>query len=590
MRRDNAQLLPLTEDAAQSLASFPYYEATDVQFDNRAIRTLEIKAVLASGTNLTGFGWPDKIKTITDSLAENLIHIQRAHPRFRTIRAASITSNVPIALHEGAKRAYCDRGLLSCAAGWTWLAVATLILAAYLSVMSVRARTALVQFAPRVTSFLVGPFGTTRAYRYILIPATQIFFLVLGVVAIRELEAGYAQASNVPNPFSHMSVWDNLGWGFTVATTGHNGDLFPTGQFAIFIAASLQVIGRGGVLLLIGAYASDRLARILKMGRDLKTLRDHTIICHWNDEAAGVIRDLTNPELKGRRQVVVVLADRESDPTERLSDVSNEHVSFIRGQPSNTADLMKAGLAKAYQVMILADAKFPDPDARTVLAVLAIESLSQRFQETKERTTNIRTMAQLVDPANRPALVTANVDEIICGARFEERLLVQSTLNPGLSRFLDEILEVGDYNEIYEVPVREEPSARTGKGVQIVGRTFDEVLVDCRKSGVLLLAIDPGGAPNVVAASQDGESAPRRRRTSASMRPVSIDGLELPTSQTAGRGSRKLRPMLTNPYRPKEVSRRIKVGDSLLFLAESEKPLEQIFGSSKDWLTAFKEG
>ena len=47
--------------------------------------------------------------------------------------------------------------------------------------------------------------------------------------------------------------------------------------------------------------------------------------------------------------------------------------------------------------------------------------------------------------------------------------------------------------------------------------------------------------------------------------------------------------MVTNPYGPKEVARKIKVGDSLLFLAESEKPLEQIFGSSKDWLTAFKE-
>jgi hypothetical protein len=51
--------------------------------------------------------------------------------------------------------------------------------------------------------------------------------------------------------------------------------------------------------------------------------------------------------------------------------------------------------------------------------------------------------------------------------------------------------------------------------------------------------------------------------------------------------ARTLRNLIANPFSRDELAYRIAVGDSLLFLAESEKPLEDIFGDSTGWHRAF---
>lgn len=605
VRSQGGKLLPLTEEAATKLASDtanPYYDTTYVQVEGRfpcpgplesglcGIRTVEIRSLLVSGPGLRdkiGFGEEGEVQGITIALLDSLMHIQRAHERFRAIRTGTVTSNVPIAWHPGAASAYCSRKLLSCEMGWWWLNAAVIPFLFFASLLFGRMRGVFKRWVPaRLAAFLVGPFGTTKVYTYLLIIGVQIVLLVVVVVVIRVADGSYAQSHNVPNPFDRMSVWSHLWWGFTYAATGHDNDIFPNHSVAVFFTAGLQVVGRVGLLVLIGKIFSDQLARFLRMGRDLKTLRDHTIICGWNEEATGLVRTLTSPELKGRQQVVVILADRATDPmeAERVSS-HGEQVFFLRGQPSRSDDLLSAGVATAYQVIVLADDASPDPDARTVLTVLSIETASQKLQEEKKRTTNIRTVAQLVDPANREALIRVHVDEIVCRAEFEQQLLVQSTLNPGLSRFLGEVLSVDENNEIYEVPVR------GNETIRIVECTFDEALVTCRNEGVLLLAIDQGGAPGAVPPSDRLTEKPRTPnwRGSDSLRTLSDEIDLLPASQATKNVRRKLRPMLTNPFREEERQYKIKVGDALLFLAESEKPLERIFGSSTVWTDAFKE-
>ena len=96
---------------------------------------------------------------------------------------------------------------------------------------------------------------------------------------------------------------------------------------------------------------------------------------------------------------------------------------------------------------------------------------------------------------------------MLCRAEFEQQLLAQSTLNPGLSRFLGEVLSVDENNEIYEVPVR------GNETIRIVECTFDEVLVTCRNEGVLLLAIDQGGAPGADCSYGGGRTQPSGNRS-----------------------------------------------------------------------------
>jgi hypothetical protein len=46
--------------------------------------------------------------------------------------------------------------------------------------------------------------------------------------------------------------------------------------------------------------------------------------------------------------------------------------------------------------------------------------------------------------------------------------------------------------------------------------------------------------------------------------------------------------LLTNPHDPADREYRIRVGDSLLFLAHSQGPLAEMFGSPTKWRQAFQ--
>src|SRR5690606_11379107 len=126
-----------------------------------------------------------------------------------------------------------------------------------------------------------------------------------------------------------------------------------------------------------------------------------------------------------------------------------------------------------------------DPDAKTILKILTIESYSRELEATgraREGRENIYTIAELIDPRSYETFAAdARVDEIVPVGDIRTQILAQSALNHGVSSYLSSILTFNDDNDVYSHIVSGES--------RLVGQTFDDLLPLLRQQHVLLLAV-----------------------------------------------------------------------------------------------------
>lgn len=549
-------VLTLGDELVRFLAdNHPYYRATTLELGGRSVRTVQIRAVLLATTRLP----TDLGERITRSLNQRLPTLRASHPRALEILPGTITESVPVPWQAGASRYYCEIGVLGCSDYLPYvLVLAGVFAVAFLALWFSRTlREVLLRVSPRVAEKLVGPHGVTDRYRYLVIPVLIVILLFSGAFVVRTAEDRWARANGTHSDFEDIGLNENLVWMVVFNATGLDDGRFPQSPVGRLTSALMGWIGIGGVILLAGMVMSDRITKRMKMTQsvDPARLEGHVIVCGWNQRAPQLIRSLTTVDVSGRRQTVVVVAELADDPVETFY-LRRELVHFLRGSPTELATLRAAGLDQADTVIVLADDESDDPDARTVLVVLQAEKHAHGLKARGARDRELHSIAEILNPDKKSVLESVHADLIVCPQEFNEKLLVQAVLNPGTSQFLRQVLTVDEENQIVEVPVRgrEEPA--------LVGKTFDEALVVCRKHSLLLVAINRGGAPGA-GGDQDSptfdvslESAPRT--------------------------------LITNPYRAEERDYRIQVGDSLLFLAESARPLEQIFGESQKWRRAFK--
>ena len=139
----------------------------------------------------------------------------------------------------------------------------------------------------------------------------------------------------------------------------------------------------------------------------------------------------------------------------------------------------------------------------------------------------------------------AGVNGIINRSRIVDGLLVQSILNPGVSKLINNILTFsGDTNEFYTVDLLDQNNSH------LRNRTFDELLLSLRKQNILLVAI------KVVYRDQSGKEIVDEEEI---FRRLEADGL--------------YRQIITNPITEAETNRRTDEDDQLITLAVSADKL-----------------
>lgn len=288
---------------------------------------------------------------------------------------------------------------------------------------------------------------------------------------------------------------------------------------AVRISIVAGLIASITFLAIITAKITSLLMEFIRRGGSMKkkvNFSGHIIICGWNFQGERIVNQLLSPDQKQYRQIVV-LANTEQRP------VKDERVEFIKGDPTQDENLVRAGVMRADSVIVLTDLnKGPnEADAEALMVVLAVESLNRK----------VHTGVQLLNSANRMHLERAHADEIICLDQLGGNLIVASALNHGVSRVVAELLTFNIGSEFYRYDGHISGA--------LVGREFAEAVQVLAQRRMILLAVETNYSEEL------------RRQLSADIL------YELPEEE---------RVMMVNP----QSQYKIRQGDALFVIAESE--------------------
>jgi voltage-gated potassium channel len=238
--------------------------------------------------------------------------------------------------------------------------------------------------------------------RSVLIAVMTLGVILLGSVGVNYFEQR-AGDSNI------RSVWDGLWWAVvTIATVGY-GDRFPVTIGGRLVGFLLMFFGVGMMSLFTATIASIFVEKKIKEGRGLETVKvkDHVVICGWNQHTEEVLAGLTTYGSMGDAPIVLI-NELSVDEVESLRAKYHKYnLKFLRGDYVREDVLLRANIAKARFALIMADLSGGHSrertDERTTLTALTIKYIAP----------NVKTIAELLDGENRQHLKRANVDEII---------------------------------------------------------------------------------------------------------------------------------------------------------------------------------
>lgn len=231
------------------------------------------------------------------------------------------------------------------------------------------------------------------------------------------------------------------------------------------------ILSLGLVAVLTGSIASFLVERRLGSKRRMPAydLKDHIVICNWNDKGIPIVLELHAEIVHDPRPIVVISDLPEAAELPDADDMPQfEDVYLVKGDPAKEVLLKRANVHQAYSVIILADPRDGDlADAKSILISMAVRSVCDECDRPKTHVCVECLSAQNIDHLRR-----AGSDEIVSASDFAMMLLSQAALVHGLSRVYQNLLTVsGETNEIYIVPV---PQAFVGKSFAELGSAMFE--------------------------------------------------------------------------------------------------------------------
>jgi len=290
--------------------------------------------------------------------------------------------------------------------------------------------------------------------RSVLIVIMTLSVIILSSVGVHYFEQQAAD-SNI------HSVWDGIWWAVvTVATVGY-GDRFPISVGGRIVGFALMFFGVGMMSLLTATIASIFVEKKIMEDKGLETVKvkDHLIICGWNQHTEEVLAGLTAYGLTGDAPIVLI-NELSVDEIESLRlKYKKFNLKFLRGDYVREDVLQRADIAGARFAVIMADVSGGHSrertDERTALAALTIKYLAP----------HVKTIAELLDGENRQHLKRAHVEEIIVRGEHIGSLLATAVKSPGLPRLISGMLSLGDTNKFWRVEIPK----------TFIGRTFQEL-------------------------------------------------------------------------------------------------------------------
>jgi len=387
----------------------------------------------------------------------------------------------------------------------------------------------LVEWIKKIYEFLV-------RYKYLFLLFIIIIIYITFVLLIKYFEHKWAIENEILSQFDNFSFYESLRWLFVFGSSGYSGNFFPNSEAGKIIASFVPLIGIGGIIALVGLVVYDKLKSFILEGKGMQAqkIKDHIILCGWNQNSHFIIKNLLHKNLTTKKQIVI-LADIDYNQIIKQYNFDPMMVFFVKGKATKREDLLKANLPQADIAIVISEDGTVESDANTILQVLTIEKYCLELEDEGKRKNraNIYTIAEIIDPQNEQIAIDASVDQIISLGNIEAKIFTQAVQNPGVARFLNEIMTYNDENDIYSFPIREDH--------KLFNKTYDEILTMLRKYNILLLSINIENKKNKKQIAQI----------------LKQNGLN--------------KTIITNPFSDNEKNYRVQKDDLIIVLAQYEK-------------------
>lgn len=292
--------------------------------------------------------------------------------------------------------------------------------------------------------------------------------LFLGLAAFVLVAAAVVTAVERPTDDlgeTASSFFESFYWAVTTVM-GSGNSAYVTTPAGYVVSWLLVLFGVAIVASITGALVGFVIDYLLKEGQGMGAsgYRGHIVICGWNSTARDLVDELSTDEY-GTKLVLLHTGDKNPCGTD---------VYFVSGDITNVADLRRAGIEEAMAAVICPADSTNEADMRSILSVMAIESIAPQ----------VRTVVEANNPRHVEHFRRASADEVLVTSRIASRLLARSSLYPGLTELVTDIVSGGEGSELYRVSLPHE----------YIGMSIDELSSRLRaEHRATLLAVSRGG-------------------------------------------------------------------------------------------------
>ena len=391
-----------------------------------------------------------------------------------------------------------------------------------------------------------------RYKHFIFSAGFLVFIFMLFGKLIHTSEISLAAETGVVSTLSTYSLIDMYEWITIFAFTGYNGTAFPVSMFGQLISTFSHFIGIGTALFSV-------LAEIIFMRKQKKReaggysmkLSKHIVICGGNDQLQQLISNLENSykEYNESLPKIVIIYPKFQELLAKSTYLKKLHeiggIEYIKGAVRDESTLEAACVSSAKMIYLLAEGKTISSDEKTLLRALSISRFCRKKQKALSNTDidSAYMVAEISNVSFHDPLLNADVNEIVNTSFLSENLLIQSALNPGVSKIINSLLTIDDGHEFYSIKV--------ALYQKLIGKNFDTLLTDLRKDTTLLIGIQVG------VFGESGEEVIDTNLVATELQSLNIK-----------------RQMLTNPHTPAEIAYTVRQHDTLVVLSESKKLLD----------------
>ncbi len=296
----------------------------------------------------------------------------------------------------------------------------------------------------------LGRFFSSNVFKTVLI----LMIIVLVGSYLEYISQINIHGSQIKSP--ELAIW----FVFQTVTTVGYGDVVPVNLIGRIIAIIIMLAGIGTVSTLTASTAAYMTNVKLKHKIRRIKMKNHTIICNYNDYSSNIISNYLNRKLK--IDSLVLIANMKENP------VKSDYVFFTPGDPTDEKTLETANAAEAKRFIVTGDFSSGIPpnliDAKTILNIFQIRKLNKSAE----------IIAQVAKSENVPNAKNAGADEVITLNELSALVISKSIMNPKLPDFVLKLLSTGDGPKIYSVKI---PEKYIGHKIVDFIKVFNKIII-----------------------------------------------------------------------------------------------------------------